>query len=97
MIAGVLGGLVARPRPGTPLTLGDLFVVGALGGIGFTVSLLMNELAFVGLPEVADEGTLAVLLGSGVAIVLSAVFVTLRSRQYRRRGARAGAGGAFAH
>ena len=47
-IAGVLGGLVARPKTGTPLTLGDIVVVGALGGIGFTVSLLMNELAFVG-------------------------------------------------
>ena len=96
-LAGVLGGLVARPKTGTPLTFGDIVVVGALGGIGFTVSLLMNELAFVGLPEVADEGTLAVLLGSGVAIVVSAVFVTIRSRQYRRRGERAGAGGAFAH
>jgi len=100
-VAGILGGLVARPKPGTttPLTLGDLVVVGALGGIGFTVSLLMNELAFAGVEGVADEGTLAVLLGSGIAIVLSAVFVTIRSRQYRRRGAAAGAGGggAFAH
>jgi NhaA family Na+:H+ antiporter len=96
-IAGVLGGLVARPKTGTPLTFGDILVVGALGGIGFTVSLLMNELAFVGSEGVADEGTLAVLLGSGAAMVLSAIFVTIRSRQYRRRGARSGSGGAFAH
>ena len=47
--------------------------------------------------EVADHGTLAVLLGSGAAIVLSAIFVSVRSRQYRRRGERAGTGGAFAH
>jgi Na+:H+ antiporter, NhaA family len=96
-IAGVLGGFVARPESGTPLTLGDLVVVGALGGIGFTVSLLMNELAFAPLPGVADEGTLAVLLGSGVAIALSAVVVTAQSRRYRRRGEHAGAGGPFAH
>lgn len=96
-LAGVLGGLVARTKTGTPLTFGDLVVVGALGGIGFTVSLLMNELAFTALPEVADEGTLAVLLGSGIAIVLSAVVVTLRSRRYQRRGEHAGAGGPFAH
>ena len=96
-LAGGLGGLVARRGSGTPLTFVDLLVVGALGGIGFTVSLLMNELAFAELPAVADEGTLAVLLGSGAAIVLSAVFVTVRSRQYKRRGARAGTGGAFAH
>ncbi|MFK4729976.1 Na+/H+ antiporter NhaA [Agromyces mediolanus] len=95
LIGGGIGALVARRRDSTPLTWGDLLVVGALGGIGFTVSLLMNELAFAGLPEVADEGTLAVLLGSGVAIVVSAVAVTLRSAQYRRRGAKAGVGGAF--
>lgn len=96
-LAGMLGGLAARPKTGTPLDFGDLVVVGALGGIGFTVSLLMNELAFAALPEVADEGTLAVLLGSGVAIVLSAAVVTVRSRRYRRRGEHAGAGGPFAH
>ena len=95
MLAGGLGGLVARRRSGTPLTLADLAVVGALGGIGFTVSLLMNELAFAELPEVADEGTLAVLLGSGTAMAISAVVVTLRSRHYRRRGEHAGVGGAF--
>ena len=49
------------------------------------------------LPGVRDEGTLAVLLGSGVAIVLSAVVVTARSRHYRRRGEHAGQGGAFSH
>jgi NhaA family Na+:H+ antiporter len=97
-LAGWLGGLVAhRRQSGTPLTLSDLAIVGALGGIGFTVSLLMNELAFAGLPDVADEGTLAVLLGSGAAMALSAVVVTLRSRQYRRRGEHAGMGGAFSH
>ena len=95
--AGLLGALIARQRSGTPLTFADLAVVGALGGIGFTVSLLMNELAFVGLPEVSDEGTLAVLLGSGVAIVLSGVVVTMRSRHYKRRGEHAGMGGAFSH
>ena len=97
LAAGLLGALVARRRSGTPLTFGDLAVVGALGGVGFTVSLLMNELAFAGMEAVADEGTLAVLLGSGIAIVLSAFVVTARSRHYRRRGQHAGQGGPFAH
>ena len=96
-VVGALGGFVARPKSGTPLRLSDLAIVGALGGIGFTVSLLMNELAFAGRPGVADEGTLAVLLGSGVAIVLSSVAVNLQSRRYRRRGEHAGVGGPFAH
>ncbi|MGX5697222.1 Na+/H+ antiporter NhaA [Agromyces soli] len=94
-LAGGLGGLVAKNRSGTPLTLGDLLVVGALGGVGFTVSLLMNELAFAGMGSVADEGTLAVLLGSGVAIVVSSIAVAVRSRQYRAHGGRAGVGGAL--
>lgn len=95
LLAGWLGAVVARRRSATHLTSGDLLIVGALGGIGFTVSLLMNELAFAGLPDVADEGTLAVLLGSGVAMVLSAILVSLRSRWYQRNGGHAGVGGAF--
>ncbi len=97
MLGGGLGVLVVRRRSGHPLALADLAAVGALGGIGFTVSLLMNELAFAALPEVADEGTLAVLLGSGVAIVVSAVVVSARSRHYRRLGEHPGMGGPFAH
>jgi NhaA family Na+:H+ antiporter len=95
-LAGLLGALLARRRAGArALGLPDLLVVGALGGVGFTVSLLMNELAFAGLPEVADEGTVAVLLGSGLAIVVSALVVSARSAHYRRLGERAGMGGAF--
>lgn len=89
------GGSATRSEPSRTLVIADLLVVGALGGIGFTVSLLMNELAFAGLPDVANEGTLAVLLGSGVAIAVSAVVVTARSRHYRRAGEHAGVGGAF--
>lgn len=95
--AGLLGALLARRTRGTRITLGDLAVIGSLGGIGFTVSLLMNELAFARLPAVRDEGTLAVLLGSGIAMAVSAVVVGARSRHYRRKGEHAGQGGPFAH
>jgi Na+:H+ antiporter, NhaA family len=95
LLAGWLGGLFARRRSATHLGIADLVVVGGLGGIGFTVSLLMNELAFAGLPDIVDEGTLAVLLGSGIAIVLSAILVSLRSRWYQRHGGHAGVGGTF--
>lgn len=95
-LIGGLASLLVHRRTGTkPLTWSDIAVVGALGGIGFTVSLLMNELAFREFPGVIDQGTVAVLLGSGIAIVISAVLVTLKSRSYRRRGAAEGVGGAL--
>ncbi|MDP9028361.1 MAG: Na+/H+ antiporter NhaA [Actinomycetota bacterium] len=65
--------------------LGDVLVVATLGGIGFTVSLLMNELAFRDDATIASEGTLAVLAGSVVAAIVGAVATALRARQYRRR------------
>ena len=75
----IAGGL-SRKTPSLPL--GDIIAVAGLGGIGFTVSLLMNELAFDG--TVADEVTLAVLLASLLAAVIGAVLTALRSRYYSR-------------
>ena len=57
---------------------------GLLGGIGFTVSLLMNQLAFDGSPQVLAEGTLAVLLGSMVSVVASAILVSQQAAHYRK-------------
>ncbi|SDZ09769.1 Na+/H+ antiporter NhaA [Herbiconiux ginsengi] len=83
-----LGGWLSRfvgPRERRPhLTFQGLITAGALGGVGFTVSLLMNELAFADSPEVADEGTLAVLLGSAVSIVVAAILVSRLAASYRR-------------
>jgi len=83
-LGGWLSGFVG-PRGGRPhLTLQGLVTAGALGGVGFTVSLLMNELAFADSPEVADEGTLAVLLGSSISIVLAAILVSRLAASYKR-------------
>jgi len=83
-LGGWLSGFVG-PRERRPhLTLQGLITAGALGGVGFTVSLLMNELAFANSPEVADEGTLAVLLGSSISIVLAAILVSRLAAYYRR-------------
>ncbi|MBX3088798.1 MAG: Na+/H+ antiporter NhaA, partial [Cryobacterium sp.] len=62
----------------------DLILVALLGGVGFTVSLLMNELAFEGSPIIAAEGTLAVLTGSAISAVLGLVYTAVRARTYRR-------------
>ncbi len=79
---------LARDRAGTRMPLGDLVAISALGGIGFTVSLLMNELAFASQEEVANEVTLAVLLASILAAVVGGTLTAIRSRHYQRLGAR---------
>jgi len=76
--------LQLRPRGTAPaLVLPDLLAAGVLGGIGFTVSLLLANLAFAGDGAVRDEAILGVLGGSLIALVLSAVFVSMRARHYR--------------
>jgi Na+:H+ antiporter, NhaA family len=80
---GLLAGLLVARSARIPL--GDILVLASLGGIGFTVSLLMNELAFAGVHDVAAEGTLAVLCGSAAAIVLGTIVTLVRSRRLRAR------------
>lgn len=67
-----------------PLAVGDLLAAGALGGIGFTVSLLLSELAFAGEAEIRDQATLGVLAGSMVSLILSGVLVSWRAMHHRR-------------
>ncbi|CAN5309015.1 Na+/H+ antiporter NhaA [soil metagenome] len=84
-IVGITAGASLAARLGrSAVPLGDLLVVAALGGIGFTVSLLMNELAFAGSPEHQTEGTLGVLAASLVAIVLGGGAAIIRGRHYAR-------------
>lgn len=54
-----------------------------LVGIGFTVSLLIGELAFAGDPALTDEVKASVLIGSLIAAVLASVLLKLRVRTYR--------------
>ncbi|MEV8134792.1 Na+/H+ antiporter NhaA [Microbacterium aurantiacum] len=67
------------------LSFADLLAAGALGGIGFTVSLLLSELAFADEPLLRDEATLGVLGGSMISLVLAGVLVSLRARHHRRQ------------
>ena len=62
----------------------DVLGVAALGGIGFTVSLLIGELAF-GIGSEADEhAKIGVLVGSLIAASVAAVVLRARNRVYRR-------------
>ncbi|OEJ32596.1 Na+/H+ antiporter NhaA [Streptomyces subrutilus] len=61
----------------------DVFAVASLAGIGFTVSLLIGELAFADDPVLTDEVKAAVLIGSLIAAVGACVLLKLRDRKYR--------------
>ncbi|MER5634823.1 Na+/H+ antiporter NhaA [Streptomyces nitrosporeus] len=85
---GVFGGtwVVARftrAELNKDLAWADVFAVAALAGIGFTVSLLIGELAFSDDEGMINEVKAAVLMGSLIAAVLSGVLLKLRVRKYK--------------
>ena len=88
-LAGWLGGLFAGKRSGVGLKIGDLLVVASLGGVGFTVSLLLANLAFAGDAFVRDQAILGVLAGSFIALILAGLTVSWRARHHRRIAAAA--------
>jgi NhaA family Na+:H+ antiporter len=62
----------------------DVLGLALLGGVGFTVSLLVGELAFgAGTPR-DDHAKLGVLLGSLLAALLASIVLRARDRHYRR-------------
>ncbi|MFD9432676.1 Na+/H+ antiporter NhaA [Streptomyces sp. NPDC060002] len=86
---GIFGGTwltarFTRASLSDDLAWADVFAVASLAGIGFTVSLLIGELAFEGDPALTDEVKAAVLLGSLIAATLATVLLKLRNAEYRR-------------
>lgn len=62
----------------------DLLGLSLLAGVGFTVSLLIGELAFDAGGPRADYVKVAVLAGSLLAAMLASVVLRIRNRSYRR-------------
>jgi len=62
----------------------DVLGLALLGGIGFTVSLLISELAFGAGSERDDHVKVAVLIGSLLAATLATAVLRIRNGVYRR-------------
>ncbi|MFF7984042.1 Na+/H+ antiporter NhaA [Streptomyces sp. NPDC007901] len=85
---GIFGGTYlaarfTRARLNPDLAWADVFALAALAGIGFTVALLIGELAF---PQAAlgEHVKAAVLLASLISALLAALLLRRRNLLYRR-------------
>ncbi|EYR63932.1 Na(+)/H(+) antiporter NhaA [Actinotalea ferrariae CF5-4] len=79
VLATLLVSRLTRTPLGSGLRWLDIVAAGFVAGIGFTVSLLISELAFAG-GDGAEVARAAILIGSATAAVLGAVLLTLRGR-----------------
>jgi len=87
-LAGILGAafLVARftrAKLDESLSWADVAGLGVLAAVGFTVSLLIGELAFGVGSERFDHAKVALLAGSVLAALPATVVLRLRNRTYR--------------
>ncbi|MER6978017.1 Na+/H+ antiporter NhaA [Streptomyces carpinensis] len=86
---GIFGGTwltvrFTRASLSEDLAWADVFALASLAGIGFTVSLLIGELAFTGDAVLTDEVKASVLVGSLIAATLATVLLKIRNARYRR-------------
>ncbi|MFF7247662.1 Na+/H+ antiporter NhaA [Embleya sp. NPDC008237] len=62
----------------------DVFGMSMLAGIGFTVSLLIGELAFTDDPTLTEQAKAAVLVGSVLAAIAASIVLRIRNNTYAR-------------
>ena len=76
-------GLATRPQG---LENGDMFALAVLGGIGFTVSLLVAELSLTGLDDdlAVETAKAAVLIASIIAAVAGSFLISRRGKHHKR-------------
>jgi NhaA family Na+:H+ antiporter len=73
-----------RARLADGLSWWDVLGLAMLGGIGFTVSLLIGDLAFGAGSTHDQHAKIGILTGSLIAAVLAAILLRIRDRHYRR-------------
>ena len=74
-----------RARLSAAIGWQDVMAVGMLAGIGFTVALLITELAYADGSGQLNSAKTAVFAASVISAVLASVVLLARSRHYRRR------------
>lgn len=80
----IIANLIADKTARLSLHPLDFAAVAGLAGIGFTVSLLMTNLAFESIPEIKAEATLAVIVGSLLSLAFGAYLSQLRGKHYAK-------------
>jgi NhaA family Na+:H+ antiporter len=61
----------------------DVFGLAVLGGIGFTVALLVNEISFPTHHEYADIGKIGIIVASLLSAAIASVILGARSHHYK--------------
>ncbi|XVV15353.1 Na+/H+ antiporter NhaA [Actinoplanes sp. CA-131856] len=87
--AGVLGSTwlvqrFTRATLGDGVSWWDVFGLALLAGVGFTVSLLIGELAFGAGSEKDEHARIGILAGSLISALLAMVVLRIRNRHYRQ-------------
>lgn len=82
---GILGGAwlttkVSRAELNPQIRWRDVQAIGLLGGIGFTVSLLITELAYRDSITQLSEGKIAVFLASVISAILASILLVSRGK-----------------
>ncbi|MET9876998.1 Na+/H+ antiporter NhaA [Actinacidiphila glaucinigra] len=73
-----------RARLNPDLAWADVFGLATLGGIGFTVALLIGELSFPATASQSEHVKAAVLVASVISACLASLLLLRRNRLYRR-------------
>lgn len=83
-VGAFLAAKFSRAKLSTGISWWDIAAVGSLAGVGFTVSLLISELAFKNSPDATDIAILAVLGASIISAGIASALIRSRRRIYMK-------------
>jgi NhaA family Na+:H+ antiporter len=81
----IIANRIAKKDARLELLWPDFAAVAGLAGVGFTVSLLMSNLAFASIPDILAEATLGVIAGSLLSMAFGAWLSQARGRYYMKK------------